>query len=70
MFQGFQKEASDFFWEMCFNNEREWFHAHKEQYDTLIGTPMKELANGKESSVRQVYPNRAQAHRQSRFLNR
>ena len=26
MFQGFQKEASDFFWEMCFNNEREWFH--------------------------------------------
>ena len=44
MFQGFQKEASDFFWEMCFNNEREWFHAHKEQYDTLVGTPMSELA--------------------------
>ena len=44
MFQGFQQQASDFFWELCFNNEREWFHAHKQQFDALIGTPMKELA--------------------------
>lgn len=45
MFQGFQKQASDFFWELCFHNEREWFHAHKEQFDDLIGNPMKALAN-------------------------
>ena len=44
MFQGFQTEAGDFFWELCFHNEREWFYAHKERFDTLIGTPMKELA--------------------------
>ena len=43
MFQGFQTEAGDFFWELCFHNEREWFYAHKERFDTLIGTPMKEL---------------------------
>lgn len=44
MFEGFRPEASAFFWELCFNNDREWFYAHKEQYDTLIGTPMKQLA--------------------------
>ena len=44
MFRGFQPEASNFFWELCFNNDREWFYAHKEQYDILIGTPLKELA--------------------------
>ena len=44
MFQGFQTETGDFFWELCFHNEREWFYAHKERFDTLIGTPMKELA--------------------------
>ena len=56
MFQGFQKKASDFFWEMCFNNEREWFHAHKEQYDTLIGTPMKELAKETYELLLQRFP--------------
>ena len=29
MFQGFSKATSDFFWELAFNNEREWFLAHK-----------------------------------------
>ena len=43
-FTGFKKETSDFFWEMRFNNDREWFYAHKEQYDALIGRPMAALA--------------------------
>ena len=44
MFEGFQSEAGTFFWEMRFHNERDWFYAHKDKYDELIGTPLKELA--------------------------
>ena len=44
MFQGFQPGASDFFWELCFHNDRDWFHAHKEQFNELIGLPLRELA--------------------------
>ncbi|MCR5136483.1 MAG: DUF2461 domain-containing protein [Oscillospiraceae bacterium] len=44
MFEGFRPEAGAFFWELCFNNDREWFYAHRDQYDALIGTPIKELA--------------------------
>ncbi len=44
MFTGFTKEASDFLWELAFNNERPWFRAHKEQYERCLGTPFKELA--------------------------
>ena len=44
MFQGFQPGASDFFWELCFHNDRDWFHTHKEQFNELIGLPLRELA--------------------------
>ena len=56
MFQGFQAKASDFFWELCFHNEREWFHAHKEQFDALIGTPMKDLAADTYALLIQRFP--------------
>ncbi len=56
MFQGFQAKAGDFFWELCFHNEREWFHAHKEQFDMLIGTPMKELAAETYALLLQRFP--------------
>lgn len=56
MFQGFKPEASDFFWELCFNNEREWFHAHKQQYDELIGNPMRDLALETNAIISQRFP--------------
>ena len=57
MFQGFPKGSQRFFLgDKCFNNEREWFHAHKEQYDTLIGTPMKELAKETYELLLQRFP--------------
>ena len=43
-FEGFRPEAGEFFWELCFHNEREWFYAHRDQYESLIGTPLKALA--------------------------
>ncbi|MDO5445773.1 MAG: DUF2461 domain-containing protein [Eubacteriales bacterium] len=44
MFTGFKPEASDFFWELCFNNDRAWFYEHKDQFDELINEPLKSLA--------------------------
>ena len=32
MFQGFSQEAVDFLWGVKFNNNREWFTAHKQEY--------------------------------------
>lgn len=44
MFQGFTMAASDFFWELSFNNERSWFEPRKEEFNRLIYAPFKELA--------------------------
>ena len=56
MFDGFQREASDFFWEMRFHNERDWFYAHKEQFDALIGNPMKFLASETAEQLGKRFP--------------
>ena len=56
MFQGFRPEASDFFWELCFHNDRDWFHAHKEQFNELIGLPLRELAKDSYELLAQRFP--------------
>ena len=43
MFKGFTKDTSEFFWGITFNNEREWFLPRKEQFETCVNRPMKEL---------------------------
>ena len=45
MFEGFSQETGDFYWELCFHNERSWFQAHKEQFERCLNTPFRELAN-------------------------
>ncbi len=45
MFQGFSSETIDFLWGIRMNNERSWFLAHKQDYQTYLYEPMKELAN-------------------------
>ncbi len=44
-FEGFSPETMDFLWGIRFNNNREWFAAHKEQYQKFLYEPMKALAN-------------------------
>ncbi|NCE65167.1 DUF2461 domain-containing protein [Pseudoflavonifractor sp. 524-17] len=44
MFQGFCDATMDFMWGIRFNNERPWFEAHKEDYQTYLYQPMKDLA--------------------------
>lgn len=44
MFQGFFPETIDFLWSLRFNNDRDWFAAHKPVYKTYLLEPMKALA--------------------------
>ena len=41
MFTGFSPETIDFLWGIRLNNNREWFEAHKKQYQTTLYEPMK-----------------------------
>ena len=43
-FQGFYPETIDFLWGIRFNNNREWFGEHKEEYQKYLFEPMKALA--------------------------
>ena len=44
MFQGFSPEAMDFLWGIRLNNNREWFGAHKADYQNFVYEPMKQLS--------------------------
>ena len=44
MFQGFSPETIDFLWGIRFNNNRDWFTAHKQEYQTYLYEPMKALS--------------------------
>ena len=56
MFKGFTQQASDFFWELKFNNERPWFLAHKEEFEKLINQPFKALAAETHELMQQRFP--------------
>lgn len=44
MFQGYSDRTVDFFWQIRFNNSREWFHPRKAEFDEVIMNPTKQLA--------------------------
>ena len=44
MFDGFSQSAIDFLWGIRFNNNRDWFQAHKEEYLTALYRPMSDLS--------------------------
>ena len=58
MFQGFSQSASDWFWELIFNNERPWFEAHKDEYIRLLKEPFQALAEDTLAEMRRRYPRR------------
>ena len=45
-FSGFSQKTIDFMWNLRFNNEKQWFEAHKDEYQSDFLGPMKAL--GKE----------------------
>lgn len=58
MFQGFSQSASDWFWELIFNNERPWFEAHKEEYIRLLKEPFQALAEDTLAEMQRRFPER------------
>ena len=44
MFTGFTGETVDFMWGIRFNNERDWFEAHKQIYLAQKGGPVNHPA--------------------------
>ena len=44
MFDGFTPATVEFMWGIRFNNNRDWFQAHKEEYLSAFQRPMTELA--------------------------
>ena len=55
-FQGFTRETVDFMWGIRFNNEREWFMAHKEDYINTFLTPIKELGEQVYEAMHEALP--------------
>ena len=55
-FQGFSPETVDFLWGLRFNNNREWFEPHKQQYIRTLYEPMKALAAELYPAIRADFP--------------
>lgn len=56
MFTGFSAETIDFLWGIRFNNNREWFEAHKQIYLSTLYRPMVELADEIYEYLRDLRP--------------
>lgn len=58
MFQGFSDQTLEFLWGIRLNNHRDWFLAHKQEYEAHLYTPMKELAAQVQEEMLRRYPRR------------
>ena len=56
MFQGFTPEAIEFLWGVKFNNNREWFGEHKQEYLDLIDKPLRELSQQLLDAMNEEFP--------------
>ena len=67
MFNGFSPHTIDFMWNLRFNNRRDWFEAHKEEYKRDFLSPMKELGGEVFARVTDKYDDRGFIHKVSRI---
>jgi len=56
MFEGFSQGAVDFLWGVSFNNNREWFTLHKQEYLDLLDRPLRALAEYLLREMNAAYP--------------
>lgn len=56
MFQGYCDETMDFLWGVRFNNNRDWFQEHKEDYLKYLQRPTNELAREVHDRYLKKYP--------------
>ena len=59
MFKGFTPQTSNFFWELAFNNERPWFLEHNEEFEQVLNTPFKALAEDTAELMARRFPDRS-----------
>lgn len=52
----YSEQTVEFLWNLRLNNSREWFQAHKTEYEDLMLRPTKELANALFEHLRDKYP--------------
>ena len=52
----YSEQTVEFLWNLRFNNSREWFQAHKGEYEALMLRPTRELANALFEHLREKYP--------------
>lgn len=55
-FQGFSEQTIDFLWGIRFNNHREWFLEHKQEYLDYVYEPMKALGAELMECIDTLYP--------------
>lgn len=52
----YSEQTVEFLWNLRFNNSREWFQAHKAEYEALMHQPTKDLANALFTHLQDKYP--------------
>ena len=55
--KNYSDKTVEFLWNLRLNNNREWFQAHKKEYETLMLLPTKELSNALYEHLRELYTN-------------
>ena len=56
MFDGFSQATGDFLWGLAMNNNRDWFHAHREEYEAHLNQPFRSLAFDTLALLQQRFP--------------
>ena len=64
MFKGFSEKTGSFLWELAFNNERPWFLEHKQEFEELVNSPFKALAQETFKLMELKYPGKNMIVRQ------
>jgi uncharacterized protein (TIGR02453 family) len=63
----FEQDAIEFFRELEFNNNKEWFEANKKRYETSVKKPMEAFADHMIERMREILPNIQATGKQSVF---
>ena len=56
VFDGFSEETVAFLWGIRFNNRRDWFEAHKEEYLRTLYQPLRQLGEQVHGAMHEKYP--------------
>ena len=67
VFRGFSQKTIDFMWNLRFNNNKEWFEAHKDEFQRDFLDPMKALGQEVFARVSSDYGGRGFIHKVSRI---